>query len=602
MKKFIHNLRVIKDFIRCIPTLALFKPPTNDSPESIGLLFQNTAAKYANKSAIIFEGRELNWQEFNQLANQFAHQLKKQGVQRGDTVSILMENRIEMLCGYIGILKLGAVAGLINTNLTGTPLVHCVSTIESNKCLVGEELWNNISAVKDQLDLADKDYLWVSDAAKGGSCPSDATDFTSQLDAMPVTNLAETSSLLAGEQACYIFTSGTTGLPKAAVLYHRKLLSAAVPYSKIGFQAKSSDRMYICLPLYHITGLGPGIGSCLFSGASIFLRRRFSATNFWSEVQQHQTTLFVYVGELCRYLSNQPECPEEIDNPIRCMLGNGLRPDIWDDFRQRFKIKRICEIYGASESNVSFLNLLNKDYTIGTSDADLMLVKYDIEADEIIRDADGNLIEVAEGDAGLMLAKVDKKYIYDGYKNKEVSESKLLRDVKEPGDSWFNSGDIIRKIDVGFAMGRPHFQFVDRVGDTFRWRAENVSTNEVGEILNHCQQVEISNVYGVEIPGAEGKAGMAAITLKKGCNFDTKAFAEYVDQQLSSYARPIFVRIEDEQEVTGTFKLFKGKLRKEAFHLDQTDNAIYVRKPKSASYELLDQAFYQQIMDGKSGY
>lgn len=602
MKKLVHNLRVIKDFIRCIPILLLFRPPSDESKESIGLLFQTTAAKHADKSAIIFEGRELNWKEFNQLANQFAYQLKKQGVRRGDTVSILMENRIEMLCAYIGILKLGAVAGLINTNLTGTPLVHCVGTIESTKCLVGEELWNNISAVKDQLDLADKDYLWVADTAVGGSSPSGITDFSNGLDSMPVEDPADTRAVLAGDKACYIFTSGTTGLPKPAMIYHRKLLSAAVPYSKIGFQAKSTDRMYICLPLYHITGLGPGIGSCLYSGASIFLRRRFSVSNFWPEVQQYQTTLFVYVGELCRYLSNQPQCPEEADNPIRSMLGNGLRPDIWDDFRQRFKIKRICEIYGASESNVSFLNLLNKDYTIGTTDADLMLVKYDIDNDEIIRDDAGKLIEVAEGDAGLLLAKIDEKYIYDGYKNKDVSESKLLRDVKEVGDSWFNSGDIIRKIDVGFAMGRPHYQFVDRVGDTFRWRAENVSTNEVGEILNHCQQVAISNVYGVEIPGTEGKAGMAAITLKEGISFDAKAFATYVDQQLSSYARPIFVRIEDEQEITGTYKLFKGKLKKEAFHLDQTDNPIYVRKPNSDSYELLDKQFYQTILDGQSGY
>ena len=190
----------------------------------------------------------------------------------------------------------------------------------------------------------------------------------------------------------------------------------------------------------------------------------------------------------------------------------------------------------------------------------------------------------------------------DGYKNKEATNDKILTNLKEPGDRWFNTGDLIRMIDVGFAMGMPHYQFVDRVGDTFRWRAENVSTNEVGEILNACEQVEISNVYGVEIPGAEGKAGMAAITLKPGQTFDAAAFTEYADRELPAFARPVFVRIEDEQDTTGTFKLFKGTLKKQAYHLDQVDQPIYVRQPKSAQYELLDQAFYQQLINGQGGY
>ena len=602
MTKLIEFFRVLYTFIRCAPTLIFFKPPADEDKTSLGLMFQKTAARHANKSAIIFEGVELNWSQFNALANQFAHSLALQGIQRGDTVAVFIENRIELLCSIVALSKLGAVAGLINTGLTDRPLAHCINTIESKKCLVGEELITAMDGVRSEIKLTDNDYLWVSDHAIAGTAPDWTLNFTATLTAMPVTNLPQTDNIRAVEIALYIFTSGTTGLPKPVIVPHRKIMSASRPFTKVGFNAKPSDRMYVCLPLYHITGFLLGVGTCFYSGASIFLRRRFSATQFWPEVQKYQTTLFIYVGELCRYLAMQPECPEEKNNPIRSMLGNGLRPDVWGKFRNRFAVKRICEIYGASESNATFLNILNKDDTIGTSSADLLIVEYDVDADEVSRDSNGQLIQVALGGAGLLLSKVDEKYQFDGYKDKQASDDKILTDVLESGDRWFNTGDLIRQIDVGFAMGLPHFQFVDRVGDTFRWRAENVSTNEVGEILNACEQVEISNVYGVEVPGVEGRAGMAAITLKDGIKFDAQAFSFYAHRELPSFACPVFVRIEKEQDTTGTFKLVKGQLKKEAFHLDQIDQPVYIKKPNSNDYELLDQAFYAQILAGKSGF
>ena len=602
MTKTIEFFRVLYNFILSAPTLILFKPPANEEKTSLGLMFQQTATRHAKKSAIIFEGTELNWSQFNALTNQFAHSLALQGIQRGDTVAVFIENRIELLCSIVALSKLGAVAGLINTGLTDRPLAHCINTIESKKCLVGEELLMAVEGIRGDVNLADQDYLWVGDRAIAGTAPAWTLDFTATLTNMSEANLPQTEDIRAAEVALYIFTSGTTGLPKPVIIPHRKVMSAPHPFSKVGFHAKQSDRMYVCLPLYHITGFLLGVGTCFYSGASIFLRRRFSATQFWPEVQKYQTTLFIYVGELCRYLALQPECPEEKSNPIRSMLGNGLRPDVWGKFRERFAVKRICEIYGASESNVTFLNILNKDDTIGTSSADLLIVEYDIDADEISRDSNGQLIEVALGKAGLLLCQVSQKYQFDGYKDQRASDDKILTDVLEPGDRWFNTGDLIRQIDVGFAMGLPHFQFVDRVGDTFRWRAENVSTNEVGEILNACEQVEISNVYGVEVPGVEGRAGMAAITLKDGIQFDPEAFSLYTHRELPSFACPVFVRIEKEQDTTGTFKLVKGQLKREAFHLDQINQPIYIKKPNSNEYELLDQAFYAQILAGKSGF
>tara|TARA_E500000178_G_scaffold1278_1_gene1403 strand:+ start:10 stop:1149 length:1140 start_codon:yes stop_codon:yes gene_type:complete len=379
-------------------------------------------------------------------------------------------------------------------------------------------------------------------------------------------------------------------------------MSAHPPYSKLGFRATTSDRMYICLPLYHITGLLLGACTCFYTGASIFLRRRFSARHFWPEVQKYNTTLFVYVGELCRYLAVQPECKDEENNPIRSMLGNGLRPDVWDDFRNRFKVKRITEIYGASESNVSFINFLNKDYTIGTGIVVTMIVKYDVDLDQIIFDDQGRPEEVSNGQTGLLLGRIDDKFLYDGYKNKEASSAKVLMNVKEPGDRWFNTGDLIRRTDVGFAMGMPHYQFIDRVGDTFRWRSENVSTNEVSEILNAYPQIEMSNVYGVMVPGTEGRAGMAAITMQADATINLLKFTEYVDKNLASYAQPVFLRMQSEQKTNQTFKFIKGQLREEAYHLDKVNQPIYVRMPNSKYYEILSAEHYKKILGKEAGF
>ncbi|MDA7696913.1 AMP-binding protein, partial [Porticoccaceae bacterium] len=279
------------------------------------------------------------------------------------------------------------------------------------------------------------------------------------------------------------------------------------------------------------------------------------------------------------------------------------RPDVWDEFKQRFGIDRVCEFYGSSEGNVSFINAFNKNKTIGYCPGTILLVEYDIEQDEIVLDENGKYIPVEPGNPGLLLAEIDDRYRFDGYTDKAASEAKTLRNVLKDGDAWFNTGDLITEVDVGFSMGKPHYQFVDRIGDTFRWRSENVSTNEVGEILNANSQVEIANVYGVDVPATEGKAGMASIALNPGQVFDPLEFADYVSENLPGFAQPVFVRIQTDLTTTGTFKLVKGDLRKQSFHIEQVGNdTIYVMMPRTNSYQILDQALYGSIMDGSAGY
>jgi len=284
------------------------------------------------------------------------------------------------------------------------------------------------------------------------------------------------------------------------------------------------------------------------------------------------------------------------------MVGNGLRPDVWDDFRHRFNVDRIVEIYGASEGNAMFMNILNKDKTIGMANARVALIEYDVAEDKIIKDDSGNCIEIKDDRPGLLINEIGPNAVYNGYTDKEASEKKVLRDVFKDGDAWFNTGDLIKTTDVGFALGKTHYQFVDRIGDTFRWKSENVSTNEVAEIINTYEDVTMANVFGVKVANSEGRAGMVAFNCNLD-NFDWSKFSAFVDDRLPAYARPVFVRVTPKLETTGTFKLKKNELREEAFHLDKvSEDKIFVRKPKSDSYVSLDEEYYQVISEGQAGF
>ena len=590
-----------------MPTLLKLKKGMVPRPASVadcfGARVEANALKFGQRSAIVFEGQEVNWSEFNALANRYAHYLKSQGVQRGDTVSVIMENRIEFLALLVGVNKIGVTAGLINTNLTGKPLVHCITVTHSKKCIFGSEVSGALNEVKDELGLTEgEDYFEMPDGGLDATT-NWAKNLAEGAAAASSENPEETSLITLGEVALYIFTSGTTGLPKAAVLSNRRYLTSADMAAMAGFKCTEQDRMYICLPLYHGTGLMVGAGAAMVSGASMFIRRKFSASNFLPEVREHGCTLLVYIGELCRYLSNTEAQAGDHKNPLRSMMGNGMRPDVWLGFKKRFGISRVAEFYGASEGNVAFANLMNRDCTVGMTSAEVALVEYDVDNDEIVRDAAGRCVPVKAGEPGLLLGKITEDTVFEGYTDPEATEKKIVRSALETDDAWFNSGDLMRTVDVGFTLGYPHYQFVDRVGDTFRWKSENVSTNEVGEIINGFDQIKFCNVYGVEIPGTDGRAGMAAVTLQDGvAELDVEAFSTFLRSELPAYAVPLFVRIQPDIDVTGTFKMVKGDLRKQAYDIRSFDDTVYALLPGSDRYAAFDLAMLEKIEAREAGF
>ena len=510
-----------------------------------------------------------------------------------------MQNRIAFVVCLLGINKSGATAGLINTNLTKQPLTHCINLIDSQKCIFGSELTESLNDVKDQLEMNDgEDFLMVADG-ENIELPNWAINLDPEDDSGDTKNPPVTDDIKTGSTAFYIFTSGTTGLPKAAIVSNKRAISGSQMSGVSLLRINQNDRMYNCLPLYHGTGLIMGLLAAFHVGASTVIRRRLSISAFWEDIRKNNCTSFIYIGELIRYLMSRPEQVDDTDNPIRTIVGNGLRPDIWNQFKARFEIERIGEFYAASEGNGGFGNILNKPCTVGMGVAPVKLVSYDVAQDEIIRDGNDCCIEVNDGETGLLLIEITNTTKFEGYTSGEATEKKLVRDVVTPGNLYFNSGDLMKTVEVGFSFGQKHYQFVDRIGDTFRWKSENVSTNELAEIINQHPDVVFTNAYGVQIPGTDGRAGMAAIVFRDGVsmgNADLQSLSDHINDGLPSYARPIFIRILSELPTTSTHKLQKNSLREEAFHLDKLDDYVLVKKPSESCYVRLDSDFYDKII------
>ena len=600
-KKIREFFRVLGELRYLIP-LMRYEFPSPDDNASLAHSFEETVTKFGSNNFIYFENEKWTYNQTNEAANVLANKLIDDGVEHGDRVVLFMENRPNFIISILALNKIGAIGVLINTSLTGNPLIHCINSSDSKKCIVGAELASPLEEVLSEINIKDKsDIYWVKDGSNY-ECPEWASDLDKLIDTSKSNNLNITNKVTAKDTAFYIFTSGTTGVPKAALFPNAKIIAASVNISKGGYRIDSSDCMYNCLPLYHSTGLMLGLCACVQVGAATFIRRKFSASAFWKEAKQFNTTAFVYVGELCRYLSFQEPSEEEVNNPISKMVGNGLRPDLWDCFRNRFNVERIVEIYGASEGNALFMNLLNKDETIGMTNAKVGIFKYDVAEDKLVKDKNDKYIEVDDHQPGLLLVEIGPNAIYNGYTDKKASEEKVVKNVLVEGDRWFNTGDLVKTMDVGFSLGRKHYQFVDRVGDTFRWKSENVSTNEVAEILNSFEHVNMANVYGVKVPKSEGRAGMVAFN----CNLDEfnwDDFSSFVIDKLPSYAQPIFVRIIEELETTGTFKLKKNDLREEAYHLDKVNgNQVFIKKPGQNTYVPLDRDYYEVIESGQAGF
>ncbi len=568
------------------------------NPESGMLIcddWEHSCERFADHTALEFEGERYTYRQLDALSNRFAAWGLANGIARGDTVALLLPNRAEYVPAWMGLAKVGAAAALINNNLTGAALAHCLSISGASHVITDTESLAALATIR--AGLARPLTYWVIDAAAALGENQRALDLKEPKLAPEAPPRALRAGIKARDTALYIYTSGTTGMPKAAKIAHTRAQLYMRAFAG-ATNTKADDKLYCALPLYHSTGGLCGVGAALLNGATLVLRRKFSASHFWDDIVDHGCTVFVYIGELCRYLVNQPPHPKERAHKLRLGFGNGLRPEVWSELEERFGLDRMLEFYGSTEGNVSLFNFDGKVGAIGRVPGylrfrfDVKLVKFDIETETPVRGEDGFCIRCGPDDIGeaIGLIKDDARGGYSGYADKAASERKILHDAFAKGDAWFRTGDLMREDRDGY------FYFVDRIGDTFRWKGENVSTTEVAEAIARYPGVAEANVYGVAIDKLDGRAGMAAIT--PGDGFDLCGLRDFLVRELPSYARPLFIRIQPAIETTGTFKYRKVDLARDGFDPAKTEHRLYFDHPLAHRYEAIGPELYKEIQGG----
>jgi fatty-acyl-CoA synthase len=569
-----ERIALVARSLRWLPGLLATGPKARFSAAD---LFERRARRHPRRPFVRFEGAAWTYGEANAAANRIAHWALERGIGPGQTVALLMENRPEYLFAWLGLAKAGATVALLHAEARGAALAHALGESGARLVVAGAECADALASLDPEPRGALEIHVQADPSRPGLALPPGAKSLDEEAAGMSPwdPDRRVRAAVRGGDPLFLIYTSGTTGLPKAARFSHSRFMGGGSYALLAGFGRR--DVLYCALPLHHTVGGVMCVNAVLRTGATLALARRFRASRFWQETAESGATAFQYVGELCRYLLAQPPGPHDRAHRVRLAVGNGLRADVWAAFQERFRVARIVEFYGATEANVSMVNFAGRVGSVGRPAPGLAvaLVRFDPEREAPLRGPDGRCIRCADGEPGELLGRISEGRTaagrFEGYTSREASEKKVLRDVFAAGDAWFRSGDLLRRDADGF------YFFVDRIGDTFRWKGENVSTEEVARALDALPCVAQSVVYGVEVPGAEGRAGMAALLLRPGERFDGAALYAHVEQALPPAARPAFVRLAAGFETTATLKLKKGPLRDAGFDPARSPDPIFVR-------------------------
>ena len=598
-------LRKLPSIAKAIPRvvkgmkLANVKDPSQVC--GLGWSFEQATLRNPRGTALLYGEVILTYAQVNEWANRIAHHLIAQGLGKGDVVAVFIENRPELLVTILAVAKVGAVSALLNTSQTRDTLVHSLNLAAPAAIVVGEELVAAFLAVRERVSIARARPWFVADRdtySHPGIAPKGFINLmTASIDS-PGDNPVSTRQVFFDDPCFYIYTSGTTGLPKAVVFKHGRWMRSSASLGMIALDMRPDDVVYCTLPLYHATGLCVCWGSAISGASGLAMRRKFSASQFWNDVRKYRATTLGYVGELCRYLVDQPRSGDDSKHAVSKMIGNGLRPGAWEEFKTRFGVRHICELYAASDGNIGFSNILNFDNTVGFSLMSWELAVYDHDSGAPIRQANGFMRKVGKGEQGLLLAKIDDKAPLDGYTDRQMTEKVVLHDVFVKGDRYFNTGDLLRNIGFG------HAQFVDRLGDSYRWKGENVSTTEVENILLRHRQISEAVAYGVQIHDTHGRAGMAAITPAESlATLDFTELLAFARQHMPACAVPLFLRVKVKMQTTGTFKYQKTRLKDEAFDPHRTGvDPIYAWLPGTATYVQVTEQVLKDIHGGRYRY
>lgn len=556
--------------------------------------FYDTVKKKPNQTFVLFRDESYTFKQADELSNKAARVFLQCGVKKGEVVALFSQNSPMFVWMWLGLAKIGAVGAFLNFNIRSKSLLHCFKISKAKTLVAAEELQDAVEEILPSLQEEEASVLLLSDKCSSAGVES----FTQKMEQVSSEPLPRDirAGVTVRSAMVYIYTSGTTGLPKAALVSYAKLWGMSLFHISMGRTSK--EVVYVSLPMYHTVAF-LGLTGAIHLGSTVALRSKFSVSNFWSDCKKYNVNTILYIGETMRYLCNTPQSPNDRDHNVKLAIGNGTRADTWREFLRRFGDITVREFYGATEGNFSFINYCGKIGAIGKENIvhkwmnPYALIKYDIDRAEPVRDAAGFCIKVSTGEPGLLVSEITERTPFSGYVGDVAqTNSKRLRNVLKKDDTFFNTGDMMLVDEDGFVY------FHDRVGDTFRWKGENVATTEVADILTLAECIQEANVYGVSVPGHEGRAGMAAVTLKEGHEFDSGAVFEHVENLLPAYARPLFIRVQESLDVTGTFKHQKGKLREEGFDPKNISDALYFRHSKENNYVPLTLDIYDCAVTG----
>jgi fatty-acyl-CoA synthase len=555
-------------------------------------IVQEWALRQPLRPALLSDAESLTYWELAGRINRYARWARALGIRSGHSVCLLMPNRPDYLACWLGISRVGGKVALINTRLIGRSLAHCIAAARADHLILAAECADAFRTARPH--LANVPRIWILGAGDAG------TDLNAALAATDPSPLSATErgEVTIDDGALLIYTSGTTGPPKAANVSHRRILTWGGWFAGLT-DASSDDRLYDCLPLHHSAGGVVAPCSMLRAGGSVVIAEKFSAGSFWDDIVRYDCTVFQYIGELCRYLLKAPVSAREAGHRLRLAVGNGLRGDIWEAFAGRFVIPQILEFYAATEGNFSLFNVEGKPGAIGRIPPTLAhrfpasIVKVDADGDPV-RGEDGLCIACASGEVGQAVGRIGAAAQggghFEGYTDPVETEKKILRDVFTTGDTWFCTGDLMLRDQHGY------FHFVDRVGDTFRWKGENVATSEVNDAIMDCPGVFDTATYGVTVTGADGRAGMASLVVDP--NFDLRLFADHLSRRLPDYALPVFVRLCEALDITETFKRKKQRLIRDGFDPSVVGDPLFLRDPATGLYRQLDRTLHARIVQG----
>ena len=559
--------------------------------QSIATRVEELASDVPNKKALYYQDSSWTWQEFNEESNLVANHFLNLGLNPGDTVALMLENLPEYLFYTTGINKLQGISALINFNQRKQALIHSFKLVDPKWIIVDGDSLPYFNEIVEDLEYQNS-RIYIINNYKNIS--HNYVDLQNIIKDLPKENPNTTYNSILRQTAFYIYTSGTTGLPKACIMENFKLFTQG-NFLGIAFaQANINDIIYIPTPLYHNLAIGVAWAAAFLTGAAVAIRKRFSASEYWKDIHKYKATYSIYVGEIPRYLLNQSPSEHEKNHTLNKMLGLGLRKEIWEKFKSRFQVEHLYEFYGLTEGHRSLVNLEEIPGMIGRlTQSGLNLAKVNPETGEFYRNERGYCIKCKPRDIGMVLLKIEKGTFFTGYKDKEKTQDKLLHNVYRKNDTYFNTQDMFKLYDDYWVS------FADRFGDTFRWKGENVSTLEVESILNSYSSIHMSAVYGVAIPNTEGKAGMAAIKLNPSMKFEIDDFSQFIIDVLPIYSIPVFIRICENLELTGPYKIKKTNLRREGYDIKSINDILYLWNQKNKKYVLFNNALFQKLIDGQ---